>query len=83
MHPGTQVRTMIEELGMAYSTPSSVAPDGMLTTVDVHGNEVIAKARGHVGESAATLWAAQSPGFCLQKMAASLNLFALLPCVAF
>ena len=55
MHPGTQVRTMIEELGMAYSTPSSVAPDGMLTTVDVHGNEVIAKARGHVGESAATV----------------------------
>jgi len=55
MHPGTQVRTMVEGLGMAYSTPSSMAPDGVLTTADVHGNEVIAKARGHVGESAATV----------------------------
>ena len=47
---GTQVRKIIEDLGMRYTTPSSLGPDGVLTTADVHGNEVIAKARGHVGE---------------------------------
>ena len=43
---------MIEELGMHCTTPSSMGPDGALTSADVHGNEVIAKARGHVGEPA-------------------------------
>ena len=43
---------MIEELGMHCTTPSSMGPDGVLTTADVHGNEVTAKARGHVGEPA-------------------------------
>ena len=50
-HAGTQVRAIMEELGMRYTTPSSMGPDGVLTTSDVYGNEVIAKARGHVGES--------------------------------
>jgi len=49
-HAGTQVRAIMEELGMRYTTPSSMGPDGVLTTSDVYGNEVIAKARGHVGE---------------------------------